>query len=240
MTEARYRPSIKGSKALLCRAELSEGRLCNSLAIKGREYCKHHGGKLPLGPDSALFKTGLWSAQRRRFAGVAPKLLTRIDELRDDPELFSLRDDAAYITALMDARAEAAGEGVSLDHYNAIKSQYSLCKSMMHDPDSFESAFKDLGKMISSGVSEYEASKDVVDLIAKRADIIETEQKIMQAKAYTLEVDQAYSLIMQVLGVIKANVRDPSEMSAISDGFGKLLKTYQDAEIIDAEVSDVV
>ena len=140
----------------------------------------------------------------------------------------------------MDARAEAAGEGVSLDHYNAIKSQYSLCKSMMHDPDSFESAFKDLGKMISSGVSEYEASKDVVDLIAKRADIIETEQKIMQAKAYTLEVDQAYSLIMQVLGVIKANVRDPSEMSAISDGFGKLLKTYQDAEIIDAEVSDVV
>jgi hypothetical protein len=235
MTEQRYRNSPNGSKQLLCCASLQEGKLCNSLAIKGRQFCKFHGGKAALGIESAAFKTGLWSAQRRRFASVAPKLLSRIDELRDDPELFSLKDDAAYLTALMDVRAEAASEGISLEHYNNIRSQFHICSTMLSDPG-FTEEFSSLGKMIRDGIDMYTASQDVVELIEKRTKVIETEQKMMHTKAYTLEVDQAYSLIMQVLGVIKASVKDPEEMTLIRTGITKLLKTYQEEDIIDAEV----
>jgi hypothetical protein len=235
MTEQRYRNSPNGSKQLLCCASLQEGKQCNNLAIKGRQFCKFHGGKAAVGIESATFKTGLWSAQRRRFASVAPKLLSRIDELREDPELFSLKDDAAYLTALMDVRAEAASEGISLDHYNNIKSQYVICSRMLSDPG-FTEEFSALGKMISDGIDTYAASQDVIELIEKRTKVIEIEQRMMHTKAYTLEVDQAYSLIMQVLGVIKASVKDPDEMTLIRTGVSKLLKTYQDENIIDAEI----
>jgi hypothetical protein len=58
------------------------------------------------------------------------------------------------------------------------------------------------------------------------------------AKSYTLEVDQAYSLIMQILTVVKQTVRDPEQVRAISDGFAKILKVHQSntEEILDAEV----
>jgi hypothetical protein len=41
---------------------------------------------------------------------------------------------------------------------------------------------------------------------------------------------------MQVLGVIKASVKDPEEMTLIRSGITKLLKTYQEEDIIDAEI----
>jgi hypothetical protein len=237
MAEERYRVNVTGGKSLLCQAQLSEDRLCNNIAIKGRQFCKHHGGKLPIAQDSALFKTGLWSAQRRRFANVAPKLLTRINELREDPELFSLKDDAAYITALMDNRAEAASSGVSLEHYENIRDQYNTCKHAI-GTESFDDAFKYLGKQILDGIDEYKASNDVVELIKRRTEVIEAEQKIMQSKAYTLEVDQAYSLIMQVLKVIQNTVKDPDDMALIRSGVQKLLRVYQEDEIQDAEIID--
>lgn len=235
MTEPRYRQSPNGSKQLLCCATLQEGKLCNALAIKGRQFCKFHGGKTAVGIESATFKTGLWSAQRRRFASVAPKLLSRIDELREDPELFSLKDDTAYLTALMDVRAEAASEGISVEHYNNIKNQFTICSRMLSDPG-FVEEFSTLGKMITDGIDTYSASQDVVELIEKRTKVIEIEQRMMHTKAYTLEVDQAYSLIMQVLGVIKSSVKDPEEMTLIRNGIGKLLKAYQEEDIIDAEI----
>ena len=236
--EGRYRVTPKGSKTPLCNAVINDGNLCNNIVVKGRKFCRHHGGKALTGIDHPSFKTGLWSAQRRRFANVAPTLLSKIDELRDDPDLFSLRDDTAYITALMEIRAEAASEGISVEHYNNLKSQYGICKSLLFTPE-FNDEFKILGNMLDEGIDLFEANKDVLDLIEKRSDLIETEQKVMQSKAYTLEVDQAFSLIMQVLKVIQTNVKDQDSMNAINTGVLKLINVYRsNDEIIDAEVID--
>ena len=129
ITNEHVRVMKNGGKVPLCQSANPDGQLCKNLAIKDRDYCKYHGGKALMGPDNPAFKTGLWSKQRRRFASVAPKLLQRIEELREDPELFSLKDDAAYLTALMDIRAEAASNGISVEHYEEIKDQMAVCKA---------------------------------------------------------------------------------------------------------------
>lgn len=235
----RVRKMPNGAETPLCSAQLAEGRLCNNIVVKGRDFCKHHGGKALKGIEHPAFRSGLWSAQRRRFSKVAPTLLAKIDEMRDDPELFSLRDDTAYVTALMELRAEAASEGISVEHYDNLKEQYYTCKSLLFAPE-FKDAFTQLGTMLDEGVDAYKANKDVLDLIERRTDLIECEQKILQTKAYTLEVDQAFSLVMQVLDVIKRSVKDPEEMAAIQSGVAKLLHVYKsEDEIIDAEVLDV-
>jgi hypothetical protein len=236
-TDDHVRVMANGAKIKLCNAKKADGSVCNVTAIKDRDYCIHHGGKALVGPESPQFKTGLWSKQRRRFSSVAPKLLQRIEELREDPDLFSLKDDAAYLTALMDVRAEAASNGISVEHYENIKDQMHACKASF-GTDQFDKAFKTLGKMVDEGIDVYRASQDVIQLIDKRTDLVEAEARMLHTKAYTLEVDQAYSLAMQILKVVKDCVRDSSELQAIKVGFGKLLRQYQQEDIQDAEIID--
>lgn len=237
----RYR-IVAGKPKKLCNGTVhteTETRQCNSLAMSGRDYCKHHGGKALAGPAHPAFMTGLRSTNRTRFSTVGQNLLSKIDQIRDDPELFSLKDDAAFITAIMDKRAEAAGEGVGIDQYKKVQAAYGLAHSKLGSPD-FIDAFEQIGDVLSESLSQYEASRDVIELIEKRVNLVEAEQRMMHAKAYTLEIDQAFSLAMQMLEIVRENVKASEELIAIRAGVQKLLKVYQstDESVIDAEIVD--
>jgi len=137
----------------------------------------------------------------------------------------------------MDKRAEAASEGVGIDQYKKVQAAYGLAHSKLGSPD-FVDAFEQIGDVLTDTLSMYDASRDVIELIDKRVSIVEAEQRMMHAKAYTLEIDQAFSLVMQVLEIVKDNVRSSEELIAIQAGFQKLLKVYQspDEEVLDAEI----
>jgi len=237
----RYR--IKGNaKTKLCNGTTVDEngpRPCNSMAMKGRDYCAYHGGRTLIGPEHPNFITGLYSKNYKRFSNVGKDLLDKIDTLRHDPDLFSLKDDAAFITAIIDKRAEAASEGVGIDQYKKVQAAYGLAHSKLGSPD-FIDAFEQIGDVLTETLDQYTASRDVLELIEKRVDIVEAEQRMMHAKAYTLEVDQAFSLAMQLLEIVKDNVRNAEELIAIRAGVQRLLKVYksedQEADIQDAEV----
>ena len=238
----RYRIS-DNRKTRLCNGkavDLKTGNLrpCNNPALKGRDYCKFHGGKALMAHEHPAFLTGLQSKNSQRFSRVGKDLLEKIDTLRNDPDLFSLKDDAAFITAIMDARAEAVGEGVGYDQYKKVQAAYQLAHSKLGSPD-FIDAFESIGDVLNDTLDQYNASRDVLELIERRTAIVEAEQKMMHAKAYTLEVDQAFSLAMQVLEVVKDNVRNAEELIAIRSGVQRLLKVYKapdEQDVIDAEV----
>lgn len=236
----RYR--VNGTKQIkLCRGttyDESGERLCNNMAMSGRNYCRNHGGKTLIGPAHPSFITGLSSVGYKRFSKVGQQLLEQINELRNDPDLFSLKDDAAFITAIMDKRAEAAGEGVGIEQYKKVQAAYQLAHSKLGSSD-FIDAFEQIGDALNETLDMYAASRDVMELIDRRVEIVEAEQRMMHAKAYTLEVDQAFSLAMQVLEIVKDNVRNGDELIAIRTGVQKLLKVYKGDEpgdVIDAEI----
>jgi hypothetical protein len=220
-----------------------KGVPCKAYPIKGRKFCGRHGGLSLIGPDTPAFKHGLGSQNRKRFSSIGKELLTRIEELREDPDLFSLKDDAAYMTALIDRRAEAAAEGFGIEVFNELRILYRSSSRAYKQADweTFSDSFDRMGEIFESGGNEAKATNEVVDLITKRVELVEAEQRVAHAKAYTLEVDQAYSLVMQVIGIVKQSVRNADELTAIKAGVGKLLKVYQqdiDNNIIDAEVVD--
>lgn len=214
-------------------------RPCNSIAMKGRDYCAYHGGKTLIGPEHPNFITGLYSKDSKRFSNVGKELLARIETLRQDPELFSLKDDAAFITAIIDKRAEAASEGVGLDQYKKVQAAYGLAHSKLGSPD-FIDAFEQIGDVLAETLDQYTASRDVLELIEKRVGIVEAEQRMMHAKAYTLEVDQAFSFAMQMIEIVKDNVSSAESLIAIQAGVKKLLRIYksedEDDVVIDVEV----
>jgi hypothetical protein len=138
----------------------------------------------------------------------------------------------------MDTRAEAAAEGVGLEQYRKVEAAYSLAKSKLGSPD-FIDAFEQIGDLLDERMDEYSASKDVIELISRRSDLVEAEQRIMQTKAYTLEADQAFMLVMQIVEVVKTSIRDADELVAIQSGINKLLRMHhadQEVEIQDAEI----
>jgi hypothetical protein len=238
----RYREMHNGGLAKLCSAIVNE-QPCGHSAINGKDYCGLHGGKNPIAALAPSFKHGLRSKDKERFAKIGTTLLTRINELRDDPELFNLRDDAAYMTALIDQRAETANEGLGIKTLHDLRALYSAAKSAYRagELDEFQNAFKSMGDLINEATGASKATEEVIELIGKRVGIIEAEQRMAHVKAYTLEVDQAYSLIHQVLDVIKKSVHNADELTAIKAGFGRLLRVYKSSEeqgIIDAEVVD--
>ena len=168
-------------------------------------------------------------------------MLQRIEELREDPDLWSLKDDAAYMTALIDMRAEAASEGFGIEALKEMQSEYSLAKRAYKsgEVDVFQTHFNKLGSLLHEGGDEAKAANEVIELIGRRVQIVEAEQRVVHAKAYTLEVDQAYSLVMQVVQIVKQCVRNADELTAIRSGVGKLLRVYKEqseSETIDAEV----
>ena len=239
--EDRYR--VSGNKKIkLCRGiivnELDGERQCNNIALSDRNHCRYHGGKSLVGPAHPNFITGLNSTGYKRFSKVGQQLLSQIEELRNDPDLFSLKDDAAFITAIMDKRAEAASEGVGLEQYKKVQAAYQLAHSKLGSSD-FIDAFEQIGDALNETLDMYAASRDVMELIDRRVGIVEAEQRMMHAKAYTLEVDQAFSLAMQVLEIVKDNVRNGDELIAIRTGVQKLLRVYKsedELEVIDAEI----
>lgn len=239
--DVRFR--VNGEKRIrLCKGNvyLEDGttRQCNAMAIRGRDYCANHGGKTLIGPAHPKFLTGLSSKNYKRFSNVGKDLLEKIDTLREDPDLFSLKDDAAFITAIMDKRAEAVGEGVGYDQYKKVQAAYQLAHSKLGSPD-FIDAFESIGDVLNETLDQYTAARDVLELIEKRTSIVEAEQRMMHAKAYTLEVDQAFSLAMQVMEVVRENVRNAEELIAIRAGVQRLLKVYkapEDEDVVDAEV----
>lgn len=240
--EDGFRYKVKGNnRSKLCKGTIVNehgSRPCNSIAMKGRDYCAYHGGKTLIGPEHPNFITGLYSKEYKRFSNVGKDLLEKIDTLRQDPDLFSLKDDAAFITAIIDKRAEAASEGVGIDQYKKVQAAYGLAHSKLGSPD-FIDAFEQIGDVLVETLDQYTASRDVLELIEKRVDIVEAEQRMMHAKAYTLEVDQAFSLAMQVLEIVKDNVHNAESLIAIRAGVQRLLKVYkaeEDDDIQDAEV----
>jgi hypothetical protein len=61
----------------------------------------------------------------------------------------------------------------------------------------------------------------------------------MQTKAYTLEADQAFMLIMQIVEVVKTSIRDADSLMAIQGGINKILRMHnaeQEVEIQDAVI----
>lgn len=239
-SQERFGLTQTGGLAKLCHANIN-GRNCGRFALKGRDFCARHGGRTPLGPDNHAFTTGLQSANSKRFAGLGKHLLERLNELRHDPDLFSLKDDAAYITALIDRRAEAAEEGLSVETLNQLRVLYRECATALEEgkTQEFDKAFEQMGGVIRQGISDAKATDEVLHLIEKRVDIIEAEQRMTQVKAYTLEVDQAYALIQQVLKVVVDSVKDVNELQLIRAGIQRILRVYRNVdEIIDAEVID--
>jgi hypothetical protein len=93
-----------GARALRCTARRRRtSERCRLPAIRGRQVCRLHGGRAPVGPAASNWRHGLYSS-------VLPtNFREAFRRMRGDPALLSLADDVAALTAAIEVKARTLG-----------------------------------------------------------------------------------------------------------------------------------
>jgi hypothetical protein len=195
------------------------GRQCGSTPVRGRHYCRKHGGKTPVGLAAPSYKTG-------RYSKYLPEpLLAAYKASLNDPELLDISDDVALLqTRLFDLLGKGGkGEGGHL--WIEAKSAYNKLKQSIQDRDASKTILfmTELGEKLNKGASNHENWKEILHTIEQRERAVERQDKRLVDMNQTMTVDRALALIYQIGQIIRAHVQDRATLLLISNDIAYLI-----------------
>lgn len=195
------------------------GERCKANAMKGKDVCRHHGGKSKVGAGVSTYRDGRYS----RY--LPERLAAKYEEASNDTELLSLREDVA----LLDARlAELVGR---LDTGETVQSWLLLSGlwSAYREGDVEESAGAErrIGELIEHGLSEGSMWGEINALLDSRRKLVEGERKRLVDMQQMVTAERAMAFVVAVVAAVKNHVRDPEALAAVSADIARLV--HQDA-----------
>lgn len=192
-----------------------------------------------------MFRAGV------NFKALPRDMKERVEAARDDPELFDLTGDIAYVMSVINQRAEIAEEGGGVGVWLDLKKAYDAAEKARRradrakDPEllrEFWELFEQMGVIIEDEGNRTKETEAVVRLIEKRAGLIKQHEDIKLTRAHTLNAEQALALVWAVIEQVKANITDADQMRRISGGVSGILKGYHELfevpsdDVVDAEI----
>lgn len=176
--------------------------------LEGREYCKWHGGRIPIGRAASNYKHGRWSKY------MPAHLAADYERTRNDPDLLSLSDSIALLDAQIGAvlrkigGRNAAGSKSWSEAARAFRAMMSALQKATPDPDQQAQAIKALQDVIEAGFSEARLYDDLNELIERHRKVTESEQKRRVALQAHIDVQAAMGLFYQLVKVIDETLKD--------------------------------
>jgi hypothetical protein len=206
------------------------GERCEKDAVAGFTVCEMHGGKTPVGADSPHFKHGRWSKH------LPKRMVERSEEARRDPELTALTDEIALIDARIADMLERVDTGESgevwasaLACVEEIREIELRSKASTGDTKTRlfldrEVAMSTLVGHIQEGMADYAAWREVLDLVERRRKLCMAEWKRLAVLKLLVPVGEVLTMQAAIAGVIRAHVKDPDALRAISADLDKLVQ----------------
>lgn len=194
---------------------------CRRHALRGRQVCRLHGGKSPIGPGSATFRTG-------RFSKFLPsRMAAEFEQAKRDPALLDLRDAIALADArLVDLlqRVDTGEAGIRWTEAQEALDAFTAAQ-VQGDTEGMRGALYTMQEAIRQGQSDYAAWHEVALVIEQRRKLVDSEHKHLEAAHEILSIDRAMLLLGVVVQTIQRHVTDRSVLSAIaSDLQGSVLQ----------------
>lgn len=183
--------------------------------------CRMHGGASLAGPAHPNFKTG------RHSKYLKLRLGERYADAISDPRLLGLRDEVALVDVRIAELLEAIGE----------TGNTRLWKKARADFDAFQAAAgkgKDgvaiarqtldaLDRTLTEGLSTAATWDELAERLDLRRRLVEAETKRQKDLFQMISVDQAVRLMAQLIDEVKARVKDPELLSALSQQFLRIV-----------------
>lgn len=198
-----------------CKGTNRKGEPCENGAVKGREYCKFHGGHVPRGPEH-------WNYQGRGWSKYLPAYLAeKYKESLEDPELLEYRESIALLNARRKAIVEA-GESQLL-WAKAREAFRNLMRANAEKDDAGIRASLDvLHNLINRGHADSLRWREALDLIEREGRAKEREHKRLERMEAMISAEQFLAFVGLMVNVITQNVKDKDILRAITRSIDSL------------------
>ena len=213
-----------------CKARSKQNnRRCKNPAMIGKEVCRMHGGKTPVGPAHGAYKMGKYSK------ALPPRLLATFAESLNDPELLSLRREISLVDARLTdllSRVDTGEAGRLWREARDAMKQFRLARAA-GDTVNMNRYLGEIEQILGRGVSDYSAWDEVMKAMAERRRLGEAENKRLVQAGQMLTLAQVLVLIDNMMLIIQDVVRDGDTLKRLSEKMGRLLATEEALQIVD-------
>ncbi len=202
-----------------CHGTNKAGNPCGKQAIKGRDFCRNHGGRALAGSESPSLKHGRYSKY------LPPRLAERAAEAAADPNLVSLRDELALLDALTQEALAGldAGGGAAL-WYDLRRHWRTFERAMAAgDLPAMREAVGTISELVGRGVADANALATVRGLIQDRRRVARDEVQRERALDAHMTAAQAMLLAEALAGAALHYIRDAGDRAAFHADLARLV-----------------
>ena len=191
------------SDARPCGATTRGGRPCEQPGMRTNGRCRMHGGKTPTGLANPNTRSGRYSRD------MPTRLAARFVEARRDPSLLSIRDDVAFVSAVISEKMAELDGVSSPDWTDVIERVEEIAeKWMTWDRTKIDKKMREVAAAAGQKQNEQRLMTEILDLIGKRKDLVQAENKRLMDMKQMLSVEQIMMIGQSLVDVVRSAAGD--------------------------------
>lgn len=177
--------------------------------------CRMHGGNSVGAP---------LTAQGRRSKYLPVRLLERVTEALDDPDLVALTADIALMDALITERTSELGENTRAELWGRAGVVIdSITEDCIYDPDSMMHKMAELAEIVENGKGIESRIREIINLTEQKRKLADTEVKRMGVLNQFVSARELAAFTGRILEAIETTVKDRSERQRLGVKIASLL-----------------
>jgi hypothetical protein len=202
-----------------CSGHKTDGSVCSAWAMPNGK-CKVHGGMTPRGIASPQYKHGRYSK-----ADMPPALKARAQELLQDDDYLSLRENIAHHDAAIMQTLEGMERGEAGKLWEMLKADKGAMLQARIEGNQGKQAnhLNSILALIDRGYKDYMARLELERQHLSRAKLVEAEGKRIERAQASVNVAQLTHIIIRMAEVVATHVTDDKAVQAITGEFYALV-----------------
>ena len=188
----------------------NEGHQCDANCIKGRDYCRVHGGKYKRGVEHGMYKHGGYSKDLPERLARDYKRFEQSERLSIDPELHLLR-------AIYTSYVQALGEEGSIPLWREANRAYAefLVASEAGDTELATKLLSEVGEILGKGATGEQQENKLFAKVQIIDKLMNTQARLDETKGRLIAIDSVMLLIGGIIATVKDSVAGLDEGKTI-------------------------
>jgi hypothetical protein len=188
--------------------------ICKKYTVQGRNRCRLHGGKAPIGAEAPQFKNGVHSKYARSLKQL--DVIKEFNEIRSDPDLLRMDDEIALLAMRIGNLVETIGDNPPIQFKDLARNVRQIRDAWKQgDNQRAQAQVMVLLDAIDEGAKQESRMDELYQAIEVKRRVTETETKRRVQASKTLTADEVAIILARIHSVIENNVDDPATIQKI-------------------------
>lgn len=197
----------------------STGQRCQAPAVRGRRFCRVHGGMHKAGPASPQYKHG-------RYSSIVPeRMQDDVLRLLQDANLLELNEELALLKARTRDVLTRVELGESGKTWKALRAQVRLHDKAMRAGDAEEQAeaLYEIRKLVLDGSHDWDTWEDVRSVVRDVTKVAESQRRRVLEQHHMITIDAAYAMLDSLVDAVRRSVTDEHTRDLVAAEFARIV-----------------